>query len=69
MTLEKLLKDLGKLKMQPTDLYFLALRQILLNQAEILVYNGRTSGGFAYQYANDSRKLAERIGEFIENKQ
>lgn len=67
MTLEHLLKNVGKLKMQPADLYFLALRQILLNQSELLLHN--RGEGHAYQYANDSRMLAARIGEFIENKQ
>ena len=44
----------------------LALRQILLNQSEILklVKDGRS-----YEFLNDSRELADRIGEFLEEGQ
>ena len=45
-------------KLTNNELYFLALRQILLNQAELLVAGG--SGG-GCMLANRSRALAEKI--------
>src|SRR5581483_2204448 len=65
-TMGRKLSQWKKLKLSQQDVYMLALRQILLNQSEILklVKDGRS-----YEFLNDSRELADRIGEFLEEGQ
>ncbi len=72
MPLEELLKNLKKLRLREADLYLLALRQVLLNQSEIMTQMCKPAeqrAGYLYQHANDTNKLVERIGEFIENRE
>lgn len=66
MKTQEILKELKKLKLRPDDLYLLALRQVLLNQTEILSQG--KGGGYSSQYINASRKLSDRIEAFIETR-
>ncbi len=62
------IKDLKKLKMQPLDLYLLALRQILINQKEIMdnIRHPHRTNPTSHP---ETIELIKRIEEFAENGQ
>lgn len=63
MDIKTLLPDLHKRKISIEDLYLLSLRQMLLNQIALLL------GAVGNQEANNSKKLVERIEQFMKEKE
>lgn len=59
--------EVCKRKMTTQELYLLALRQMLLNQQQILI--DQSYFGPGRQLADDTAKLAARIMDFLKNKE
>jgi hypothetical protein len=60
--LESITNDLEKMKMSPSEMYLMAIRQVLINQAQEMKFSSHGD-------LRSTKEVIKRIESFIDNKE